>query len=69
MNPQRLPHSELKSIDSPNNPTPAPFFLASMPPSSNASTSSMQWLYQQLYLQAQQGQQPTPARDFFAVMN
>lgn len=52
---------------------PAPamngFLLMSVAPGMAAPVSSMQWLYQRLYEEAQKANQPKPMPELFAVMN
>jgi hypothetical protein len=55
-------------------PQPEPTASAStgfiiMPVAEQQTASPMQWLYQQLYLQAQQANQQPAQRDLFHVMN
>ena len=50
-------------------PPMAGFLLMSVAPGPQAPMSTMQWLYQRLYEEAQKANEPKPMRDLFAVMN
>jgi hypothetical protein len=52
------------------NVAPTPGFLV-MPIATTpaAAVSPLEWMYQQLYAQAQQANQPTTTRELFSVMN
>lgn len=45
------------------------FHLVPVGPQANSQPSSLQWLYQQMYVQAIQANQKPASRDLFAVMN
>lgn len=48
---------------------PAPSAFLVLPGAPGGQPSSIEWLYQQLYQQAQQANQPRPTRELFVIMN
>ncbi|HZZ78529.1 MAG TPA: hypothetical protein VFE62_08425 [Gemmataceae bacterium] len=57
------------SQPTPEQPVPTSGFVIMPVGEAPQSASPMQWLYQQLYAQAQQANQRPAPRDLFAVMN
>ena len=65
MTPSRFTDDQVETIF----PQPSAFLMMSVAPAEQTQTSSLQWLYQQMYQEAAKANTPTPTRELFSVMN